>query len=242
MRKNVLITGASGGIGSALALAFAERGYGVAMQYHSREQAARETAERICSGGGTAEIFSADISREDEVEALFDAAESRLGFLGVLVNNAAISQKGLFTDLTLEEWNRIFAVNCTGAFLCSRRVLPEMIRRKEGCILNISSMWGQVGASCEAAYSASKGAVNALTRALAKELAPSGIAVNAVACGAVDTDMNACFSPEERQEIAEEIPAGRFALPSEAADLIYTLAERPSYLTGQIIRLDGGWI
>lgn len=132
--------------------------------------------------------------------------------------------------------------NVTSAFLCARAAIPYMLRRKSGSIINVSSVWGCVGASCEAAYSASKGAVNALTRALAKELAPSGIAVNAVACGAVDTDMNACFSPEERQEIAEEIPAGRFALPSEAADLIYTLAERPSYLTGQIIRLDGGWI
>ena len=241
MRKNVLITGASGGIGSALALAFAERGYGVAMQYHSREQAARETAERICSGGGTAEIFIADISREDEVEALFDAAESRLGFLGVLVNNAAISQKGLFTDLTLEEWNRIFAVNCTGAFLCSRRVLPEMIRRKEGCILNISSMWGQVGASCEAAYSASKAALIGLTQALAKEEGPSGIRVNCIAPGVIGTAMNADLSEEDWAALREETPLGRIGTPEEVAQAALLLAEN-RFITGQTLGVNGGFV
>ena len=127
-------------------------------------------------------------------------------------------------------------------FLCTRQALPYMLKQKSGSIINISSVWGCVGASCETAYSASKGAVNALTMALAKELAPSGIAVNAIACGAMDTDMNACFSREERAAIAEEIPAGRFGTPKEVADLTFSLACQTSYLTGQIIRLDGGWI
>lgn len=241
MKKNVLITGASGGIGSALALAFAGKGYGVALQFYSREQAARKTAEKIRAEGGTAEVFGADVSREAEVEALFDAAEAKLGFLGVLVNNAAISQKGLFTDLTLEEWNRVFAVNCTGAFLCSRRALVEMIRRKEGCILNVSSMWGQVGASCEAAYSASKAALIGLTQALAKEEGPSGIRVNCIAPGVIDTAMNADLSEEDRAALREETPLGRIGTPEEVAQAAVLLAENP-FITGQTLGVNGGFV
>lgn len=241
MRKNVLITGASGGIGSSLALAFAERGYGVAMQYHSREQAARETAERICSGGGTAEIFSADISREDEVEALFDAAESRLGFLGVLVNNAAISQKGLFTDLTLGEWNRIFAVNCTGAFLCSRRVLPEMIRRKEGCILNISSMWGQVGGFLRGGLFRLESGADRPDPGPGQGRGAFGNPGELYCSRVIGTAMNADLSEEDWAALREETPLGRIGTPEEVAQAALLLAEN-RFITGQTLGVNGGFV
>lgn len=242
-QKCAVITGASRGIGAAAAERFAAGGWNLALSCVRSRETLEELARRLHAKWGiTCLTYMGDMGREEAVREFFGRIEESFGDAGVLVNNAGISRVGLLEEMSLEEWEEVMRTNVTSAFLCARAAIPFMLRRKSGSIINVSSVWGCVGASCEAAYSASKGAVNALTRALAKELAPSGIAVNAVACGAVDTDMNACFSPEERQEIAEEIPAGRFALPSEAADLIYTLAERPSYLTGQIIRLDGGWI
>ena len=144
--------------------------------------------------------------------------------------------------MPFEEWERLISVNLSSVFYCCKLAIPGMVRKKQGTIINISSVWGVCGASCEAAYSASKGGVNALTMALAKELAPSGIQVNAIACGAIDTDMNRFLEPEERNALLEEIPAGRMGTPEEAAQLVLQLAQSPSYLTGQIIRLDGGWI
>ena len=190
--KNVLITGASGGIGRAAALAFAEKGYGVALHYRKGEASARKTAEEILSLGGDAGIFQAELTGEREIEQLFDEAEKKFGFFETLVNCAGTDWKGLLPDMTLEEWNHLFAVNCTGTFLCCRRALPPMIRKKAGCIVNVSSIWGQVGASCEAAYSASKAAVIGLTKALAKEVGPSGIRVNCVSPGVISSaDRNA---------------------------------------------------
>ena len=162
--------------------------------------------------------------------------------IDVIVNNAGISHIGLLCDMTAEEWNRILSVNLSSCFYTAKAFVPAMISAKSGRIVNISSMWGTAGASCEAAYSASKGGVNSLTRALAKELAPSGISVNAIACGAVDTDMNAFLSSEERTALEEEIPAGRFATPEEVADTVLTLLKSPTYLTGQIVGLDGGYL
>ncbi len=242
-QKCAVITGASRGIGAAAAERFAAGGWNLALSCVRSSDRLEELAGRFHADWGvTCLTYTGDMGREEPVREFFGRIEETFGGVDVLVNNAGISRVGLLEEMPLEEWEEVLRTNVTSVFLCSKAAIPFMLHKKSGAIINVSSVWGCVGASCEAAYSASKGAVNALTQALAKELAPSGIAVNAVACGAVDTDMNACFSPEERQEIAGEIPAGRFALPSEAADLIYTLAERPSYLTGQIIRLDGGWI
>lgn len=158
-----------------------------------------------------------------------------------LINNAGIAHIGLLQDMTDQQWHRIMTTNLDSVFYLSRMVIPSMVRQKEGRIINISSVWGTIGASCEVAYSASKGAINAYTKALAKELAPSNISVNAVACGVIDTDMNTCFNSEERQDLIDEIPSGRMGLPSDVGDAVRALLETPTYLTGQIITLDGGW-
>ena len=160
----------------------------------------------------------------------------------MLVNNAGISYVGLLTDMSNQDWDHILHTNLSSVFYCSRAAIPHMVFQKSGKIINISSMWGRTGASCEAAYSATKAGVNGLTMALAKELAPSNIQVNAIACGVIDTEMNACFTDEERSILREEIPAGRFGTPEEVAALVLDLARQHTYLTGQIIGLDGGYI
>lgn len=235
-RKNVLITGASGGIGRAMAEAFAEKGYGVAMACWAHPQRAQDVANRI-----GARVFACDITREEEVDALFSAAEEAYGFIDAVVNNAGVSWRGLLTDMTLEEWERVFAVNTRGVFLCCRRALPAMVRRKRGAILNISSMWGQQGASCEAAYSASKAAVIGLTQALAQEVGPSGIRVNCLCPGVIDTPMNASLTPDELGALAEETPLGRMGTPQEVAQAAVFLAEN-TYITGQSLGVNGGFL
>ncbi len=235
-RKNVLITGASGGIGRAMAEAFAEKGYGVAMACWAHPQRAQDVANRI-----GARVFACDITREEEVDALFSAAEEAYGFIDAVVNNAGVSWRGLLTDMTLEEWERVFAVNTRGVFLCCRRALPAMVRRKRGAILNISSMWGQQGASCEAAYSASKAAVIGLTQALAQEVGPSGIRVNCLCPGVIDTPMNASLTPGELGALAEETPLGRMGTPQEVAQAAVFLAEN-TYITGQSLGVNGGFL
>ncbi len=182
-----------------------------------------------------------DVSDEEFVEQAFGEIQQKFGMADILINNAGISHVGLLTDMSLEEWNRVLQVNLTSMFCCCKHAIPPMVHEKSGRILNISSVWGNVGASCEVAYSASKGGVNGFTRALAKELGPSGITVNAIACGVIDTRMNRCFSEDERRQISEEIPVGRFGLPQEAASLALSLVNAPDYLTGQVITLDGGW-
>ncbi len=239
--KHVLITGGSGGIGRALALEFGEKGYGVAVNYFQNEAGAREVVEEICRRGGDALAIQADVSREDQVEAMFARAEEALGFLDVLVNNSALSHRGLFTQMSLDQWERLWAVNCTGAFLCSRRALSPMIREKRGCILNISSMWGQVGASCEAAYSATKAALIGLTKALAKEEGPSGIRVNCIAPGVILTPMNAGLSREDLMALREETPLERLGTPEDVARAALFLAEHP-FLTGQVLGVNGGFV
>lgn len=183
-----------------------------------------------------------DVGDPDFVADMFKRGRDTFGGIDVLVNNAGISHVGLFHEMTTEEWGRLLNTNLSSVFYCCREAVPSMLSRKSGRILNISSVWGEVGASCEAAYSATKGGVNAFTRALAKELAPSGIQVNAISCGAIDTRMNDCFSSEERAALEEEIPCGRYGTTKEAAELAFSLANSTAYLTGQIIRLDGGWI
>lgn len=239
--KSVLVTGASGGIGRAVALAFGDRGYGVALHCHKNEKAAQETAEEIRSRGGKGEVFPADLALESEVEALFEAVERSFGPPEVLVNNAGISWRGLLTDMTLADWNHVMDVNLTGAFLCCRRGLPAMIRRKSGCIINISSMWGEVGASCEAAYSASKAGLIGLTKALAKEEGPSGVRVNCVTPGVIDTPMNGGLRPEDLAALREETPLMRLGTPEDVARAVVFLAES-EFITGQILGVNGGFV
>ena len=236
MRKNVLITGASGGIGQAIAAEFARQGYGVAMHCHTR----REQAEALAGKIG-AKVFVADVSREDQVEDMFAQAEEAFGFLGVLVNNAGVSWRGLLTDMSLAEWERVFAVNTRGVFLCCRRALPAMVRRKQGAIINISSIWGRQGASCEAAYSASKAAVIGLTQALAQEEGPSGIRVNCIAPGVIDTPMNGGLSPRDLAALAGDTPLQRTGTPQEVAQAAFFLAEN-TFITGQTLGVDGGFL
>ena len=181
--------------------------------------------------------YAFSICDEDKVSEMF----RDIPYLDVLVNNAGISYVGLLTDMTYQQWREVIDINLSACFLTCRHAVPEMVRRRRGKIINISSVWGSTGASMEVAYSASKGGVNAFTRALAKELAPSNIQVNAVACGVIDTDMNRCFDEEEMRMLIQEIPADRIGRPEEAAELVKLLCTGNEYLTGQVITLDGGW-
>lgn len=237
----MLVTGATGGIGRAIALAFAKRGYGVGVHFHRREEEARGLVEALRGLGTDAWAYRADLGDQAQVEALFAGARRDLGFLEVLVNNAGVTWKGLLTDMTLEEWQALFAVNCTGVFLCCRAALPEMVGRKRGSIVNISSMWGQQGASCEAAYSASKAAVIGLTQALAREMGPSGIRVNCVAPGVINTPMNGDLSPGELAALEEETPLLRTGTPQEVARAVVFLAEQ-EFITGQTLGVNGGFV
>ena len=242
LKPTALITGASRGIGRAAALALAAGGYDLAICCASNIEALSNVKKEAEALGARCLALQADVADGAACAHMFQEIEKSLGSVDVLINNAGISRIGLLQDLSFEDWNRLIAVNLSGVFYCCKLAIPGMIRKKQGKIINISSVWGVCGASCEAAYSASKGGVNALTMALAKELAPSNIQVNAIACGAIDTDMNRFLAPEERQALLEEIPMGRMGTPEEAAQLILKLLESPAYLTGQIIRLDGGWI
>lgn len=243
MNRTALITGASRGIGAALAKTFAENGYGLALCCRNSMDELEALAQELRTSYGVPVLtFQGDVGEEDFVSHMTEETLKEFGHLDVLINNAGISHIGLLTDMTLEDWNRIVTNNLTSAFLTCKYASPSMIARKQGKILNISSVWGICGASCEVAYSACKGGLNTFTKALGKELAPSNIQVNAIACGVIDTQMNACFSAEEKAELAEEIPAGRFGTPEEVAHLALQLVTDNSYLTGQIITLDGGWI
>ena len=243
IHRLAVITGASRGIGSAIAKELSQRGYDLIINSRDAESIGKRSQE-LSMAGGSCVAVPGDIGDPATSDRIFEEAARLLGEDTelILINNAAISHIGLLQDMRDEDIKRIMDIDlCSVLFTC-RRAVPLMLRQKRGHIVNISSAWGQVGASMEAAYSAAKGGVDAFTRALAKELAPSGIAVNALSLGVMDTSMNACFSREERQELEEEIPAGRFGRPSEAAGLCAYLCECDTYLTGQIIRLDGGWI
>ena len=242
MKKTVLITGASRGIGQAIAIAFAQKNYQLVITCSKTEQDLLSFATHLREQYGTEVLTSVgDISDYHYVHSLFQEINTRFGGIDILINNAGISYVGLLTDMTIDEWNRILNTNLTAVFATCKHAVPRMVQNQSGKIINISSVWGNVGASCEVAYSACKGGMNTFTKALAKELAPSNIQVNAIACGCIDTQMNACFSEEDRIALAEEIPAGRFGTPKEVADLVLDLASGHNYLTGQIITLDGGW-
>lgn len=246
MIKTAIVTGASGSIGGAIALKLSKADYCLVLTGHTAKQKLEQTA-RLCQKNHSKKetavhTLYGDLSDPSTADRLIKEGLSYLEHIDLLVNCAGISHIGLLGDMTDAEWDRIMNTNLSSAFYCCRSVIPSMVHQKSGHILNISSVWGVSGASCEVAYSAAKGGLNSFTKALAKELAPSGIAVNALACGMIDTPMNHCFSEEEIQAICEEIPAGRMGTTEEVADLVLHLAESPVYLTGQIITMDGGWI
>lgn len=237
----VLVTGASGGIGSAVARLFASRGYNTAIHYNSNETTAKEVCDGLVSEGYSAEIFRADLTSSEDVKKMISEVEAKFGTVDVLVNNAGISLIRLFDETTDEEWDNIMNVNLKSAFLCSKAVIGGMIHNKKGKIINISSIWGVKGASCEVAYSASKAGLIGFTKALAQELAPSNIQVNCVTPGAIATEMNSHLSASDVKTLCDEIPAGRFGAPIEVAEAVWFLANSPSYVTGQVLGVDGGW-
>ena len=239
--STILITGASRGIGRATALQFAIPGNTLILVCKSNIDRLNELAEDIRSRGAAVLPIQADISDSAEVSRLFDTVKARGLSVDLLINNAAISYTGLLQDMTDAEWRTILDTNLSSIFYCCRAVIPMMLQHG-GKIINVSSIWGVYGASCEVAYSATKGAVNSFTKALAKELAPSNIQVNAVSFGFIDTDMNAKLSPEEIKDFVDScIPAGRIATAEEAAAFIATVAAAGSYCTGQILGFDGGY-
>ncbi len=238
-----LITGASRGIGAAIARTFAAAGYHLVLCCQNHLTELETIAKEIESQNAvTVRCHKGDVSDADFVRGMVEESLREFEQIDVLVNNAGISMVGLLQDLADEDWERILSVNLSSVFYACKAVIPSMIRQQSGCIINLSSVWGNVGASCEVAYSATKGGVNSFTKALAKELAPSHIAVNALACGTIDTEMNGHLNEEEREALAEEIPYGRFGMPEEVAECVLHLAEMPDYLTGQIITMDGGWL
>ena len=243
MKGVALVTGASGGIGGAIALKLARDGYAVAVHCYRNEQKAQAICEEIRAFGGVAEVFVCDITDADAVDFMVNEICRTLGCVTVLVNNAGIAQQKLFTDLSVDEWQRMMAIHVDGAFYTCRAVLSDMIRAHSGSIVNISSMWGQTGGSCEVHYSTAKAALIGMTKALAKEVAPSGIRVNAVAPGAIDTAMMAGFSEEDRRAIAEETPLGRLGKPEEVAAAVSFLASTDAaFITGQVIAPNGGLV
>lgn len=241
MSEYVLVTGASRGIGKAAAFKFAAKGYHVFINCCHSLNALEAVRNEIISAGGSCDTAVGDISSPKEVEQMFSKIHELCEGPDILINNAGTAHIGLLSDMTDEQWNHIIQTNLSSVFYCCRAAIPAMVRKKSGKIINVSSMWGTQGASCEAAYSASKAGIHGLTKALAKELAPSNIQVNALACGVIDTAMNALLSPQEREVLMEEIPAGRFGTPAEAAEMLYNIASAPPYMTGQIIGIDGGF-
>ncbi|MDQ0113142.1 3-oxoacyl-[acyl-carrier protein] reductase [Paenibacillus harenae] len=238
----VLITGGSRGIGAAIAIRFAAEGVNIVIHYLHSHEAANETARTCMALGANVMTISADLRSKEQLERMYDKLKSHRMLPDILVNNGGISHYGMLMDVTEQEWDDVMAVNLKGMFLCSQLFMPHMIAGRFGRIINVSSVWGISGASCEVLYSTTKGGMNAFTKALAKELAPSGVTVNAVAPGAVDTVMMNSFNEEEKAALQQEIPAGRFGSPEEIASLVYFLSlPESSYITGQIISPNGGW-
>ncbi len=241
--KCALITGASGGIGRAIALRLAADGFDIAACYHSDSEGAVKLGNELEKLGVKFRLYQADVADYKQVENIFADAADYFGGVSVLVNNAGMAQQKLFTDISESEFDRICAVNFKSVYNCSKFAVPHMVNQKEGKIINISSMWGVCGASCETVYSATKAAVIGLTKALAKELAPSNIQVNCVAPGAIDTKMNSNLTAEDKAAFSDEIPMGRFGTPEEIAGVVSFLAGKDSaYVTAQVITADGGLI
>ena len=231
--RNILITGASRGIGAETARYFAKNGDNVIINYNKSEEQAKKLEAEI---NGVA--VKADVSNPDEVKALFEKA----GRVDVLINNAGISGFYMLDAMSDQEWNKIISANLNSAFYCSRAVLPQMISRKSGVIINISSMWGLTGAACEVAYSAAKAGLIGMTKALAKEVGPSGIRVNCVAPGVIDTDMNSCLDKDVIKNLCDETPLCRIGSAYDVAKAVYFLADEDSFITGHILNVSGGLV
>lgn len=241
--KTVVITGSARGIGAATAALFADYGYNVVINYNTSEADAHALLEQLKNKNCNVIAVRADVSVSQEAQHLFDKAKEAFGSVDILVNNAGIAQQKLFTDITDADYDRMFNCNVRSAFNCCRCALPDMIHNKYGRIINISSMWGIVGASCEVHYSASKAAVIGMTKALAREVAPSGITVNCIAPGVIDTPMNKGFDEETMSALREETPVGRIGTPEEVAKAVMFFAEENSgFITGQVLGIDGGFI
>ena len=236
--KTVLITGGSRGIGRAMVETFSKNGYSVAFTYKNSEKEAKELATAI---GAVA--IRADSASETDVKNAVKYAISQLGSIDCLINNAGISSFSLFTDLSLDDWNKTLTVNLTGAFLYSREVIPDMLKRQKGRIINVSSMWGLVGSSCEVHYSTAKAGLIGMTKALAKELGPSGITVNAIAPGVINTDMNKALSVDDIAALREDTPLMRIGEPCEVAEAALFLAsDSSSFITGDVLNVSGGYV
>ncbi len=243
MKQTALVTGSSRGIGRAIAVELAREGWAVCVNYLEHREAAEDLVRLLRAEDWEAIAVRADVSDRDAVEAMVRTAQAELGPIELLVNNAGISYQGLFQDTSNEIWDRTLAVNLTGARNAAQAVLPHMLSEKRGCIVNISSMWGLRGASCEVAYACSKAAIIGLTRSLALELAPSGIRVNCVAPGCIETDMVRVLGEETRAMLVEETPLGRLGTPEDIAHAVaFFASEKASFLTGQVLTADGGFI
>ena len=239
--KTIIVTGGSRGIGKCMAENFAKDGYNVVLNYNKSEKQAKQIKQYLADEGFEIEIFKADISKKEDVKKLIEFTLNKYENIDVLINNAGIARLHLFTDVTEEEWDEIMNTNLKSAFFTTQEVLPNMIHNKKGCIINISSIWGLVGASCETVYSASKAGLDGLTKALAKELGPSNIRVNGIAPGIIDTEMNSNLDEKIKKELSNEIPLGRIGKPIDIYRCAKWLVE-DEYTTGQIISPNGGWV
>lgn len=240
VNKVVVVTGGSRGIGAQIVKTLANENYKVILNYNNSKEQAEKIQQELLELGKEIEIIKADVSKKEEAEKLIQFAINKFNKIDILINNAGISQEGLFTDVTEEEWQKIINTNLNSVFYCNQQALKYMIQEQQGCIINISSIWGETGASCEVAYSTTKAAINGMTKALAKEVGPSNIRVNAIAPGIIDTDMNKNLTIEESKQIKEQIPLNKIGKAIDIAKCVKWLVE-DEYTTGQIISINGGW-
>lgn len=239
--KNIIVTGASRGIGRCIAENLAREGHNVLLNYNKSEKSAKEVKANLTKEGINIEIFKADVSKKAEVKKLIKYAIDKFGKVDVLINNAGIAKVQMFQDIKEEDWNEVIDTNLKSAFYCIQEVLPHMVHEKEGNIINISSVWGMVGASCETLYAISKAGIDAMTKSLAKELGPSNIRVNSIAPGIINTEMNSKINELIKEEIKKDIPLGRIGEPTDIYRAVKWLIE-DEFTTGQVISPNGGWV